>query len=170
MPLMSLPEVRQNIETGLLDEALQRIMDAAEQDIDNRYGAVGSQVDDLEGGGKSIWTTRPISSITTIVETVLDDKTTLATDDYTIRHDIQLDRENDGTNGRMLWGHRVKITYVPVDTTARRRGVYLRLITLAIQYSGLDSSRQGDFSSKGLDYSTERDKILSGIGNEGLII
>ncbi len=170
MTLMSLPEVRQNIETGLLDAALQRIMDAVEQDIDQRHGAVDSQVDDLEGGLKSIWTTRPILTITSIVETVIETDTTLAADDYETRHNRQLDRLDSGTNARTRWGDRVKITYVPIDTTARRITVYLKLILLDIMYSGLDNSREGDFASSGLDYYTERGKILSGLSEPGNFI
>ena len=78
MALLTSTEVRTHVETGLVDAALQRIMDAAEEDIDQKFGAVSSQVDDLEGKLKSVWTTRPISSITSVVETLGTDDTTLA--------------------------------------------------------------------------------------------
>ncbi len=170
MALLTLPQVRENVETGLVDTALQRIMNSAEQDIDQRFGAVALQVDSLIGGGKAIWLTRPILTITSIVETVGDTNTTLSADDYDTRHNKQLDRLTTGTNGRSLWGDKAKVTYVPVDTTERRIAVYLRLIKLEIQFSGLDSERTGDFSSKSLDYSSEREKILSGLREAGEFI
>lgn len=168
--LLSATEVRTHVETGLTDAALQRVMDAAEQDIDQRHGAVGSQVDDLIGGLKNIWTTRPISAISEVVETVGTTDTTLAADDYKKRHDTQLERLNSGTNARLTWGHRVKVTYVPTDTTDRRIDVFLRLIKLSLEYSGLDNSKDGDFSSKTLNYATEREKILSALDRKGFFV
>ncbi len=167
MALMTLPEVRQNIETGLLDTALQRIMNAVEQDIDQEYGAVDSQVDQFDGGLLSLWLSRPILSITSIVERIGNTDITLASDDYETRHESQIDRLTTGTNSRSTWGDKVTVTYVPVDTTARRIAVYLKLIKLDIQYSGLDSERVGDFSSKSMDYPSERLKILSGLRRAG---
>ncbi len=168
MALMTLPEVRQNIETGLLDTALQRIMNAVEQDIDHEYGAVALQTDNiLEGGLKSIWTSRPISSITSVTERDGTTDTILSSDDYELNHESQLDRLTTGTNSRSTWGNKVTVVYVPVDTTARRIAVYLRLIKLDIQYSGLDSERTGDFSSKSTDYPSERLRILSGLRRAG---
>ena len=161
MALLTIPEVRQNVETGLENDALQRVMDAAEEDITQRHGAVASQVDYLEGGLKSLWTTRPILSITSVVESVGTTDTTLATDDYIQRHDTQIDRLDTGTNSRQRWGDAVKITYVPIDTTNRRIMAYIKLIKLEVEYSGLDNSKEGDYSSKGLDYQMERNKILS---------
>ncbi len=170
MALLTLAKVRTHVETGLVDTALQRIMDAAEQDIDQRHGAVASQVDDLPGGTLNIFTTRPIDSVTSVVETVGDTDTTLASTDYKQRHGTQLERLDTGTTARQTWGDRVLVTYVPTDTTSRRIGAYIKLIKLEIEYSGLDNSKDGDFSSKNLDYATEREKILSGLRQPGSFV
>lgn len=170
MALLTLLQVRENIETGLSDTALQRIMDAVEEDIDQRHGDVASEVDDLETGFEKLWTTRPIGTITTVVETVGTVDTTLSANDYIRRHQTQLDRLNTGDNPRERWGVRVKITYVPVDTTKRRITTYLKMILLDIVYSGLDSSREGDFNSKSVNYDTEREKLLSALDRPGMFI
>lgn len=167
MALLNIVEVRQNVETGLETDALQRIMNAAEQDIDQRHGAVDSQEDTLIGKEKNIWATRPVLSMTTIVECIGTTDTTLAIDDWELIHTSQLERLADGTNGRSLWGDRITITYVPIDTTLRRVATWLRLIKLDIEYSGLDSIKDGDFSHKGLDYASEREKLLSGLSRAG---
>ena len=86
MALLTLSQVRENIETGLGDDALQRIMDAVEEDIDQRHGAVASQVDDLEAGLEKLWTTRPILTITTVTETVGTTDTDLSANDFVKRH------------------------------------------------------------------------------------
>ena len=170
MPLLTIAKVRENIESGLGDDALQRIMNAAEDDIDQRHGAIESEVDDLVGGLESIWTTRPILSITSIIETVGNTNTTLSTDDWTKRHDTQLDRDDDGTNPRKRWGARVKITYAPVDTTNRRIMAWLKLIQLESVYSGYGSSKEGDFNSAALDYEEEREKILGSLSRKGMFM
>ena len=167
---LSEAEVRNHVETGLVSAALQNIMNEAEQDLDQRHGEYDSQVDDLEGGLEDIWTTRPISAITSVIETVGTTDTTLATDDYVQRHGTQLERLDTGTNARQRWGDRVKVTYTPVDTKNRRIMVFIRLIKLSIEYSGLDSSKDGDFSSKTLTYDQEREKILSALDRKGFFI
>ncbi len=163
MALLMLSQVRENIETGLSDAALQRIMDSVEDDIDQAHGEVNTAEDDLVGGEKSIWVLRPILTVTTVTETVGTVDTVLASDDYVQRYDRQIDRLDTGTNARERWGCRVKIAYAPVDTTNRRIMVYLKIILLEIVYSGLDSSREGDFNSKALDYASERIKILNSL-------
>jgi hypothetical protein len=104
------------------------------------------------------------------VETVIATDTTLVSTDYELRHEKQIDRLDTGSNPRNRWGGRVLITYVPVDTTSRRIGAYIRLIKLDIEYSGLDSSREGDYNSKALDYYTEREKILSALRPPGFFV
>ena len=168
--LMEVDVVRTHVETGITDNALQRVLDASEQDIDQRHGALASQVDDLIGGLKSVWTTRPNGSIDTVVETIGTTDTALSSNDYVQRHDTQLDRLNTGDNGRQRWGDRVKITYTPTDDVDRRRDVLVRLIKLSLEYTGHDSAKDGDFTSKPLSYSTEREKILSALESKGFFV
>jgi hypothetical protein len=168
MALLTSTEVRTHVETGIVDAALQRIMDGAEQDIDQRYGAVGAQVDDLPSYGvEDIFTTRPILTITSVAETIGDTTTTLATDDYEQKHGQMLHRLGTGTNGRIRWGDSVLVTYAPVDTTDRRIVAYIALIKLYVVVNGLGSERMGDFSSNSLDYNVEREKILRSLGSPG---
>ncbi len=165
--LMVVKEVRNHVETGLVDDALERIMDSVEEDIDQEFGAVASQVDDLEGKTKSIFMTRPIGSITSIMETVGTTDITLATNDYKRRHNSQIDRLNTGTNSRNKWGDRVLVTYVPVDDTKRRQMVYIRLIELALKYNALKGENSGDYSSTSAEYEKERLGILRGLRRGG---
>lgn len=170
MGLMTLVEMRQNVETGLGDDALQRIIDGAEQEIDQQLGAAVSQVDDMEGLVYSIYTTRPVASITTIVETVGTTDTTLASSDYRLRHNSQIDRLNTGANSRNKWGDRVKVTYIPVDDTAKRRLALIKLVELSVKYNGLSSESAGDYSASSLDYEGEREKILNGLRRKGFFM
>ena len=49
MALLTLAEVRENIEIDLVDDALQRIMDSEESEIDERFGEVGTRGSDRAG-------------------------------------------------------------------------------------------------------------------------
>lgn len=168
--LMLLAEVRTHVETGLADAAVQTLMDAAEEAIDARHGALASQVDDLPGGLKSVWTTRPIGTITSVIESVGTDDTTLVAADYKKRHDTQLDRLDTGSNSRQRWGDRVKVTYAPRSDEEQRNIVFIGLIKLAVEYTGLDNSKDGDFSSKGLNYADERERLLSTLDEKGFFV
>lgn len=168
--LMLLAEVRTHVETGLVDAALQTLMDAAQEMIDRRHGDLASAEDDLVGGLKSIWTTRPIGTITTVTETVGSDDTVLDASDYIKRHATQLDRLDTGTNSRQRWGDRVKVVYAPRSDEEKRNIVFIGLIKLAVEYSGLDNSKDGDFSSKTLNYADERERLLSTLDEKGFFV
>ena len=170
-PLIAATEMRTHVETGVVDAALTTIINGAQQDIDQKYGAVAAQVDDLPSKGVTdIFTTRPILTITSIAETIGTTTTTLSSNDYETKHGQQLHRLDTGDNGRSTWGDRALVTYVPVDTTDRRKVALIQLTTLYINFNGLDSERKGDFSSKGLDYNTEREKILRSLGRPGSFV
>lgn len=168
--LMDLAEVRTHIETGLVDAALQTLMDAAQEAIDQRHGELDAETDDLVGGLKSIWTTRPIGTITTVTETAGSDDTVLDASDYIKRHNTQLDRLDTGPNSRQRWGDRVKIVYAPRSDEEKRNIVFIALIKLAVEYSGLDNSKDGDFSSKTLNYADERERLLSTLDEKGFFV
>ncbi|MCQ4575414.1 MAG: hypothetical protein NOU37_09250 [Candidatus Brocadiales bacterium] len=172
MALMSATEVRQHIDTDLVDAALQRLIDAAEEDIDTHFGSVTSQLDELLGnGGKHLWPTRPIKTVSSIVETVGTTDTTLASDDYKLLHGgRQIERLNTGTNARNSWGDRTKIQYTPEDETKKRKGILIKLVKLEVEYNGLSSERAGDYQSSSLDYEGERKKILGGLAGFGSFV
>ena len=168
MALIDATEMRTHVETGVVDAALTTIIDGADQDIIQRHGAVATEVDDLPTKGvEDIFTSRPILTIPSVAETIGTTTTTLATDDYEQRHGQQLHRLDTGTNGRLTWGDRVKVTYVPIDTTERRKVALIALVKLYLAFNGLSTERKGDFSSQGLDYNTEREKILKSLNAPG---
>lgn len=167
MSTLTLAEAKAFIETDLSDTALQMLIDSEEAEIVYQIGAIASQVDDIVGENLSniITLTRRASSITSIVEKVGSGtytSTTLASNDYSLRHYRILERLSSGTNQANTWGNIVTVTYVPVDDTARRKMVTVDLIKLAIVYNGLDSKRTGDYSeAQKKDYQAERERIIS---------
>lgn len=168
MALLTLADVREHIETDLVDPALQRIMDSEEAEIDVRFGAVGVETDDLEGGERELFPSRPILTVTSLDETIIDSNgsevtTTLDPTDFKILNDGRvLLRQIDGVNPENVWGERIKLIYTPKDTTLRRVGVFIDLIKLALANNGLKVEWSGDYrAEQKFDYQDEREKILN---------
>lgn len=170
--ISALADLRTNVESGLADAALTRLWYDAEELVEQRFGAVDSQVDEFVvddvaypfGRDKLLTLTRPVVSITSITEQWFDDSaTTLASDDYDQRRRI-LERLDSGTNPQTYWGHRVIVTYVPVDQTNRRVGVVIDLVKLQERYEGVKSEKVGDYQMTAPDYERERNQILARLG------
>ena len=168
--LLTVTELRQHVETDLLDAALQRYLDANETEIIRRYGPHATATETLRGGSAWLLLSRDALSITAVTETVLETATTLAADDYELWHGgASLWREQDGTHTRWAWGDEVTVVYVPVDTSAQRTAVLVKLCVLDVQYSGLKSESigGGDHGETTADYPTERERLLRSLAPRG---
>jgi hypothetical protein len=169
--IISLAELKEHIEAELADDALQRLLNAADQAVAERYGAIAQQVDEYvvdkdqfpDGRDKSLTLTRKASTITTVTEQLFNDTAdTLAADDYDLRGDL-LERLETGTNPRGRWGHRIIVTYVPFDDTAQRIPLVVDLVKLELAYRGLSSEKAGDYRMDSREYNKERESILGSL-------
>ena len=111
--LLTVAELREHVQTALDDEAVWRLLDAAEAEIIEYAGSVETQTEFVRGGGGTITTRRPIDTITSIVErTDSYVPVTLAADDYRVRNS---------------YVHRPAPTrHEPLDPLARRCRDHLR--------------------------------------------
>jgi hypothetical protein len=162
MTLLTLAQVREHVETDLVDDALQRLIDAEDEEILKRCGPPTSQTEILKGGDTHLYLSRLVSTITSIAEQVEDTTTTLAADDYDLWWNQALEREEDGTNPRAVWGERVTVVYLPQDQTSQRIMTLIQLVQLAVRYSGVqqESVGSGDYSVGNYDYQHERERLL----------
>lgn len=159
--LLSLAELRDHFETDLADAALQRLLDAAEEEIVKFAGPHASASDFFSGPlSRSIFLARKAASITSVTERVRDTETVLDPADYRIAGTRELIRRVDGANPRPYWGDEVSVAYVPVDDTDTRKRVQADLVKLAAQYNASSSESLGDFSVTAPAYQAERMKIL----------
>ncbi len=162
MALLTPAAVKENFETDLDDVPLQRLLDDAESEIDRLFGKLASQTDTAEGFTRSVFTSRPVSTVTSVTEIIDDVSTVLATDDYRRIGSREFRRQVDGTNGRRLWGDEVAIVYAPVSDSNQRTRVQLDLVKLAVQYNGMKSEQLGTaLKFEHVDYEKERSAILS---------
>lgn len=163
--LLSPSVFKETYDTDLEDAPIQRLLDDAEDEIVKVFGATLTHVDWLPGRTANLFLSRAAASITTVVETISLTDTTLAADDYELHHNGKsLWRKWDGTNGRLRWGDRAKVTFVPVSDTSQRKRVQLDLVKLAIQYDGLQRSAVGNQTLVMGDYEEARRAILSRLG------
>lgn len=172
MALLTLAQLKEHIEAELADDALTRLLNGADQAVEQRYGAIATQVDEFvvsfdlypNGRDKYVNLTRQVSSITSVTEQLYGgDADTLAADDYDLRG-RSLERLNSGTNSRNVWGHRVVVTYVPYDDTNQRIPVIVDLVKIELGYRGLHAERASDYSMTAAEYQKERESILGALG------
>lgn len=159
MALLTVTQFKEHVETDLATAALQRFLDESEAIIIKLFGANTAAITEWfeDTNGRFIFPSRPVSSITSIVETVGTTDTTLSSDDSEIQGDgRRIRRLIDGTNGQTIWADTVKLIYVPVDDTDERKIVQLDLVKLEIQFKGLDSEKIGDWSGSVKDYEVQR--------------
>lgn len=160
-------EVRTFIETDLPDPVLQTYMDDAEALIVRRYGPnaadLAAPLTRVMLGGLSVLYNVP-AGVTEIREgtTVL-----VAGVDYRVVSGGYLER----LPLTKLWATRVEVDYQPEDDTESRRRVAIDLCKLAIEYTGLDTERIGDYSyTRQRQYVDERRRILSSLRSPGLVV
>ena len=140
------------------------MIDEVEAEIERRFGAEGSIIVYLDGDRKYLSLIRESDTISAIVEIIFTTDTTLSSDDYRILDGGRtLERLPDGTNGRILWGKLVKITYVPASKAKEREEVVIKVVQLGAEYRGLKAEKSGDYSVTFADYKAERDSLIGGL-------
>jgi hypothetical protein len=167
--LLTVAELREHVTTALGDDALERLLDAAEQAIATIAGPVGDLTEIRDGGGSYIFLPRPASEIDTVTEWLgYSSERALDEDDYSLRSDgISLRRLTTGPNASAYWVGPVEVVYTPLDDVAARQAVQLALVRLFLDHHpGVTSESIGDwsetFASNSVwNYALERDGILA---------
>lgn len=172
--LVTPAEVREHVETDREDDALALLIADAEAGLVIRYGAnypgpvtLTRFLADLSLiTPTTLYLERPAASITTVTEFWGDPfnerETVLAPADYRLHYGGRaLERLGNATNPHWLWGHRVVISYVPVDDTAQRKRICIDLVKLALRYNATKEVVAGDTREYAYDdYTQERANLL----------
>lgn len=156
------------VETDLVASALHPFALSAVEEIAARgLGPATGIVTHVDGWGQRYITlSPPASDITTVTE---DDLAVAAgADGYRLlTGGVMLERLLDGYPYR--WSGRVVVTYDALPVGDRYDRVVVDLVKLALQYSGLEARRDGDYSEEAIgarsggqrDYQSERDALIS---------
>ena len=160
------------VESDLSDASLHAFAKDAVAAIAARgYGPQSDVVAYYTGIGQSLIELRPPASA--ISEVLVDDVEITAGDDgYRIRPGGQfLERLSSGY--LTTWSGQIVVTFDASPADDRYDRVVVDLVKLALEYSGLDSRRDGDYAeeSKGarggggqLNYHIERDALIAELG------
>lgn len=168
MALLTIPQFREHVTTSLVDAAVQRLLDFAEESIDALAGPVGAVTELRNGGGSFIFLARRASAFTSVKETWQTTTTTLAANDYQLMSDGRTIRRRDtGANPSLYWVGRVEVVYTAAADTATRRMIQLQLVKLEIAFNpALASQTLGDWKEdylSGKPYEEQREDILAGL-------
>lgn len=175
MALLTLAEARTHITTALVDAALQRLLDAAEDAITDAVGPVGAVTEVMNAGpGRLLMLSRHASAITSISE---DTGTPIGlnANDYAITGSGRMvTRLYTGANPSYWWRGRVTVVYTAVSDVNRRKVAQLALVQLDIDFNPATASeRIGDWTETyktDASYIEQRDEILAGLTSTFVLI
>jgi hypothetical protein len=166
MTLLTVEEFREHASTGLGDDAVQRLLDAAEELIVEIGGSLADATEIFRGGGHYLILRRPVVSITKVTELYGSGSAReLETNDYRLEPDrISIRRLRAGDTPSARWVGLVQVESVPSDDTALRKIVQLGLAQGFLDtHPGVTSETIGDWSETYGDtteWSARRDALL----------
>jgi len=169
--ILTVTELRQHVASGLPDDALMRLLEAAENDITAKYGSAGAVTEYLDGGFEKLVLGRRVGIITSVKEYAdTDSPTTLATDDYRI-DGYMLWRLDTGTNPGTAWAGQVQVIHTPPDTEVDRVRLQVALVKLDLSYSGYTAEATQDESRSPMpDYQLARRRVLNTYTSDALLV
>jgi hypothetical protein len=155
--ILTVDQLREHVATALEDDALRRLLDAAEAAILEVAGPPGQDVTEVVDGRTSrIVLSRPAATIVAVREAGYSED--LLTPDYSLSSPYVLRRENT-----RRWADRVAVTYTPEHDAATRMAVQVGLIQLDLNYQpGMEQNTAGNWNEMFVnDYEAERQRVLA---------
>ncbi len=159
------------------DDALARLLEAAEAAIDKRSGALGALSELYETDSTLIFPNRSVGSVTSVTETVGATVTTLAANDYRVwPGGRMIERLTSGTTPRGAWTGLVTLTYSATSDAAQREAVQVLLCQQFLNYQpGLTAETIGSWtqqfaSNSVYNWGIARETILSTLASPGVVI
>lgn len=174
--LLSVEQVREHVETDLVDDALERVLDAADAEIIRRLGPLLTQTEVLEGGAVHLPLSRAAASITSASERFATNGMGYQTVALVVADDLRLlddgrrvERLFDGSNPADAWRGEVTIVYAPADAGAAERAMLLvNLIKLDLGYTGHLVQSVGDVRVQSLqEYNDARAALFRPFASSG---
>lgn len=180
---LTIAEFEEHVTTSLGDDAIQRLLDDAEEAIIAYAGPtvdadyVTDMAERFVPHGDAIRLSRRASAIVEVLEHAQrETPTTLAADDYELSQSgFMLHRLRGGTNGSWRWHSDVEVRYTPYSDVATRVITQLQLCRLEIAFNpGLASQTIGSwaeaFTTNGIPYPEQRDAILARLSSSDPLV
>lgn len=164
-PLLTVEQFRDGASVDAPDHVLQDLIDEADEAITLRFGPhpVAGQtiISTLKGGESKVFLKTPIDIAATPAPVITEDGTLLTADDYRVWYDGRVIDRWEGT-----WGDVVVIQYVSVANRMQRKGAAIRLVKLALVFSGYKLEKLGDVELTPHDYGKSRREILRSLTSD----
>lgn len=162
---MTISDVRARVETDLDDDTVQRILDAAVEDMNRHAGSPTADTEVYRGSCSRILSLlRRSTAVASVKErrTLTSEQVTLHTSDWRKSGGYELVRLGNGQNPASTWGAEVEIAYTPeVDAELRDR-VILDLCQMDIEFRALQVEvTGGDHTANYGDYADRRRALLA---------
>ena len=173
--LLALDAIRELVQTGLSDAALEVVVDAEDAAIVDLLGPHTGTTTTTLSVSPGSRTRRLIlhqraDSIEAVSEYWPDDDPSEAVDvpasEFLLDRGFQLVR-----HGGNCWRDRVIVTMTPDRNLARRRAALVDLVRLRLQFTGLASEDEGSHSYSAIaDHEAERQRILVSIDDQRVVV
>jgi hypothetical protein len=171
MPLLTIPEVLERLSSAnsLSMFALQQVIDGEDQAMEHYLGAhfSGEEVaEELEGGQRELFLSRPIHSDTSLYS--------ISVVEYTEESGILLEASQfyawrlQGRLTRLMgsgWAKRVVVRFVPANDSLQRKAAMIEILRLIIERTAMKSENiAGEYSFSAPDWERERIRIYRRFG------
>ena len=166
MPLLTVAQLREHVETSLPDTALERILASCEQAIAtwagplelDEEGVVADVTERVWAPGRVLLHLHQLPTAIVLVTDVHDGVETLL-DPSAYRHEDRYLRRLGGT-----WGEWTTVIYTPTDDSAVRRTVLVQLCQLELNVQpGMAAQGAGPWSETYGAYLRQRNELLRAI-------
>ena len=163
--LITTDEIREHVESGLGDSALERIVDGCDAEIIRYAGPHFDATQNLTRsiklryGDKNAWLPSKASSIVSVNEQAVgklsDDSVSVDATEYELA--------NNGWSAHKPNGWRastVIVEYVPVNNNSQRVLALIDLVQLQTKFTGIQSESVNGYRSTQVNYEKEHGRIL----------
>lgn len=170
--MLTVDDLREHVTSSLGDDALEMLLGAAYEVIDDRVGSDADVTEVITAGpGPLLMLSRKASAIVSITEGTTDlDPTDFSVSGRTLW------RLLDGANPQSWWRGRIQVTYTPAVNADRRDAAAVALVSLSLDTldtGAAQSERIGDWSetfSSTSEVRQKRDDILAELSSTGLVL
>lgn len=155
--MITVMDVHARMETDLDDATIQRMIDAAVEEIEGRHGSAGLVTDYFQAlGSKTVVLSRRPVSIIEVRERRMPTDELLVVPDEDYRQQLPMILYRVDTT----WGYEVQVDYEPLVNAQMRDRIALDLVQLDIEFRAFESERIGDWQGSQGDYADRRLAIL----------
>jgi hypothetical protein len=147
--MLTREQIEQQVETDLPTEAMDRVIASAYGEVADFAGPDGEITEPhIEPGGRVLFTSYPVATITGVVEVDPDGtETPVAESEYRLRGNYEV------VHNSRRWADEVVVTYQRRDDSAVRDEVAVELVRLIVEHRAPVQEQTGGLGGYRADYS-----------------